>query len=78
MKIALLSPGSWWTHPKYYEPWETVVSLLYEGLIKRGVDVTLFTKTRGSWLIFIGKSKLGTKRRGNPMASAACLKRPGI
>ena len=51
MKIALLSPGSWWTHPKYYEPWETVVSLLYEGLVKRGVDVTLFTgnnsKTRG-------------------------------
>ena len=43
MKIALLSPGSWWTHPKYYEPWETVVSLLYEGLVKRGVDVTLFT-----------------------------------
>ncbi len=51
MKIALLSPGSWWTHPKYYEPWETVVSLLYEGLVKRGVDVTLFTsnnsKTKG-------------------------------
>jgi len=51
MKIALLSPGSWWTHPKYYEPWETVVSLLYEGLVNRGVDVTLFTsgnsKTKG-------------------------------
>lgn len=42
MKIALLSPIAWRTPPKHYGPWETIVSLLCEGLIKKGIDVTLF------------------------------------
>mgnify|MGYP005835667497 CR=1 FL=1 len=42
MKIAMLSPIAWRTPPRHYGPWEWVVSLLTEGLIKRGVDVTLF------------------------------------
>jgi glycosyltransferase involved in cell wall biosynthesis/quercetin dioxygenase-like cupin family protein len=42
MKIAMLSPIAWSTPPKQYGPWEQVVSLLTEGLIKRGIDVTLF------------------------------------
>ncbi len=42
MKIALLSPIAWRTPPRNYGPWELVVSLLAEGLVKRGVDVTLF------------------------------------
>ncbi len=42
MKIALLGPVAWRTPPKAYGPWEQVVSLLAEGLVARGVDVTLF------------------------------------
>ncbi|GIJ47557.1 glycosyl transferase [Virgisporangium aliadipatigenens] len=42
MKIALLGPVAWRTPPRAYGPWEQVVSLLAEGLVARGVDVTLF------------------------------------
>ena len=42
MKVALLGPVAWRTPPLAYGPWETVVSLLADGLTARGVDVTLF------------------------------------
>lgn len=42
MKIAVLSPCSWRTPPKHYGPSELFSSILAEGLLKRGVDVTLF------------------------------------
>jgi glycosyltransferase involved in cell wall biosynthesis len=42
MRIAMLSPIAWRTPPRHYGPWEQVVSLLTEGLVRRGVDVTLF------------------------------------
>ncbi len=42
MRIAMLAPVAWRTPPRAYGPWEQVVSLLTEGLVKRGVDVTLF------------------------------------
>jgi len=42
LKVALISPIAWRTPPRHYGPWESVVSLLCEGLLKRGVDVTLF------------------------------------
>jgi len=42
LKIALLSPIAWRTPPRHYGPWEYVVSLLCEGLVEKGVDVTLF------------------------------------
>jgi glycosyltransferase involved in cell wall biosynthesis len=42
MRIALLGPIAWRTPPRAYGPWELVVSLLAEGLVARGVDVTLF------------------------------------
>lgn len=42
MKIALLSSVAWRTPPLDYGPWERVASLLTEGLIARGEDVTLF------------------------------------
>ncbi len=42
MKVAMLSPIAWRTPPRHYGPWEYVVSLLTEGLVKRGIDVTLF------------------------------------
>lgn len=42
MRIAMLSPIAWRTPPRHYGPWESVVSLLTEGLVSRGCDVTLF------------------------------------
>jgi len=38
----MLSPIAWRTPPRHYGPWEQVVSSLTEGLIQKGVDVTLF------------------------------------
>ena len=42
MKIAMLSPVAWRTPPRHYGPWESVVSLLTEGLVAKGIEVTLF------------------------------------
>ncbi|MEN7973338.1 MAG: glycosyltransferase family 4 protein [Verrucomicrobiota bacterium] len=42
MRIAMLAPIAWRTPPRHYGPWESVVSLLTEGLVERGIDVTLF------------------------------------
>jgi glycosyltransferase involved in cell wall biosynthesis len=42
VKIALVSSVAWRTPPLDYGPWERVASLLTEGLIARGEDVTLF------------------------------------
>ena len=42
MKIGLLGPVAWRTPPRHYGPWEQVTSLIAEGLVARGVDVTLF------------------------------------
>ena len=47
MRIAMLSSIAWRTPPRKYGPWERVVSLLTEGLVAEGVDVTLFA-TRDS------------------------------
>ncbi|MCS6804875.1 MAG: glycosyltransferase family 4 protein [Blastocatellia bacterium] len=41
MRIAMLAPISWRVPPRHYGPWERVVHLLTEGLVDRGVDVTL-------------------------------------
>ncbi len=38
----MLAPISWRVPPRHYGPWEQFVSLLTEGLVQRGVDVTLF------------------------------------
>lgn len=38
----MLSPIAWRTPPQHYGPWESVVSVLTEGLVRRGVVVTLF------------------------------------
>lgn len=41
-RVGLLAPISWRVPPRHYGPWERVVSLLCEGLVERGIDVTLF------------------------------------
>ena len=38
----MLGPIAWRTPPRHYGPWELVTSLLTEGLVARGIDVTLF------------------------------------
>lgn len=38
----MLSPIAWRTPPRHYGPWEQTVSLLSEGLVRKGLDVTLF------------------------------------
>jgi hypothetical protein len=42
MRVAILSTVAWRTPPRHYGPWEQVASNLTEGLVKAGVDVTLF------------------------------------
>jgi glycosyltransferase involved in cell wall biosynthesis len=42
MRVALLAPISWRVPPRHYGPWEQFVSLLAEGLVARGVEVTMF------------------------------------
>ncbi len=62
MKIAILSPIVWRTPPRKYGPWEQVASTIAEGLIQRGMDVTLFatgdSMTQGK-LEFVCNSALG-------------------
>ncbi len=38
----MLGPVAWRTPPRHYGPWELITSLLTEGLVSRGHDVTLF------------------------------------
>ena len=44
----MLAPISWRVPPRHYGPWELFVSLLTEGLVDRGVDVTLFATADSS------------------------------
>ncbi len=42
MKIAILCPIAWRTPPHRYGPWEQVASGIAEGLVAKGIDVTIF------------------------------------
>jgi glycosyltransferase involved in cell wall biosynthesis len=42
LRVAVLAPISWRVPPRHYGPWEQFASLLTEGLVERGADVTLF------------------------------------
>jgi glycosyltransferase involved in cell wall biosynthesis len=42
MKVAILSPVTWRTPPRNYGPWEQVASVLTEGLVREGIETTLF------------------------------------
>ena len=42
MRVAVLAPIAWRCPPRHYGPWELFASLLTEGLVARGHDVTLF------------------------------------
>jgi len=42
LRVGMLAPIAWRVPPRHYGPWERVVSLLTEGLVGAGADVTLF------------------------------------
>ncbi len=42
MRVAVLSPISWRTPPLKYGPWEQIASNIAEGLVKEGIEVSLF------------------------------------
>jgi hypothetical protein len=46
----MLAPIAWRTPPRHYGPWERIVSLITDGLVDKGIDVTIFatadSKTR--------------------------------
>jgi glycosyltransferase involved in cell wall biosynthesis len=42
LRIAVLAPIAWRTPPRHYGPWEQFASLLADGLVRAGHDVTLF------------------------------------
>ncbi len=42
LRIGMLAPIAWRVPPRHYGPWERVVSLLTEGLVSAGAEVTLF------------------------------------
>jgi glycosyltransferase involved in cell wall biosynthesis len=42
LRIAVLAPIAWRTPPRHYGPWELFASLLADGLVASGHDVTLF------------------------------------
>ncbi len=42
MKLAVLSPVAWRTPPRKYGPWEQVAANVAEGMVAKGLDVTLF------------------------------------
>jgi glycosyltransferase involved in cell wall biosynthesis len=42
LRVGVLAPIAWRVPPRHYGPWEQFASLLTEGLVDRGVEVTLF------------------------------------
>lgn len=57
MRVALLAPVAWRTPPRHYGPWEQVASNITEGMVAKGLDVTLFatgdsmTAGRLDWVV---------------------------
>ena len=60
LRVAMLAPISWRVPPRHYGPWEQFVSLLTEGLVRRGLDVTLFATADS----ITGASLVGTAPTG--------------
>lgn len=42
MKVAVLSPVAWRTPPRHYGPWEQIAYNVADGLVQKGIEVTLF------------------------------------
>jgi glycosyltransferase involved in cell wall biosynthesis len=60
LRIAVLAPLAWRTPPRHYGPWEQFASLLTEGLVAAGHQVTLFaTADSVTSAALIGSSPCG-------------------
>ena len=78
MKLAMLAPVAWRTPPEHYGPWESIASLLTEGLVGRGVDVTLFaTLDSVTAAALDGVCPHGYATNARPTGAAAGRHRPG-
>ncbi len=56
----MLAPISWRVPPRHYGPWEQFVSLLTEGLVSHGIEVTLFASADSvTEARLVGTSKSG-------------------
>ncbi|MGV3685254.1 MAG: glycosyltransferase family 4 protein [Daejeonella sp.] len=42
MRVAILSPIAWRTPPRHYGPWEQMAYNIAEGMVKAGIDISLF------------------------------------
>jgi glycosyltransferase involved in cell wall biosynthesis len=42
LRVGVLAPIAWRVPPRHYGPWERIASIVTEGLVARGHDVTLF------------------------------------
>ena len=85
LRIAMLAPISWRVPPRHYGPWEQFVSLLTEGLVERGVDVTLFAtadSVTAARLVgdrpdrILGGSEPRRRRSGRRSTSRRCSSEP--
>jgi glycosyltransferase involved in cell wall biosynthesis len=75
LRVAVLAPISWRTPPRHYGPWEQFASLLTEGLVARGVDVTLFAtgdSETGARLVSVVRHGYSEDRDAEPKVSE-CL-----
>jgi len=78
MKLAMLAPVAWRTPPEHYGPREPIASLLTEGLVGRGVDVTLFvTLDSVTAAALDGVCPHGYATNARPTGAAAGRHRPG-
>ncbi len=79
LRVAMLAPISWRVPPRHYGPWEQFVSLLTEGLVERGVDVTLFATadsiTSADARRHGAHGLLGGPRPSTPRSGKACTSR---
>ena len=69
LRVGMLAPVAWRVPPLHYGPWERVVSILTEGLVARGVDVTLFATADLATSSLIGVvAGIGLAARHMPVA----------
>ena len=75
VRVAMLASISWRVPPRHYGPWELFASLLTEGLVERGHDVTLFATGDSKpppvfavWSLEAGRRTRASTRR-SPSAS---------
>jgi glycosyltransferase involved in cell wall biosynthesis len=75
LRVAVLASISWRVPPRHYGPWELFASLLTEGLVAAGVDVTLFAtgdSVTDARLVSVVETGWSEDRRVEPKVSE-CL-----